>query len=121
MLQNALLAGAGGFVGTVLRWLVGLLPLKTAHGFPVKTLLINVSGAFLLGLIAAWAARRAPDPRLVLLLKVGLCGGFTTFSTFAYETSELFARGQTALALLYAVSSAVLGVLAVFAAGALLR
>ena len=55
------------------------------------------------------------NPRMVLLLKTGFCGGFTTFSTFAYETGSMMEKGQTGLALLYVVLSAVLGVLAVFA------
>lgn len=79
---NCIFVGIGGFLGSVLRYLAGLLPMQPSNGFPVKTLLINVLGSFALGLIAAAAAKNpALDPKIVLMLKVGVCGGFTTFST----------------------------------------
>lgn len=113
---NCLFVGIGGFVGSVCRYLMGLLPIETSQGFPVKTLLTNGIGAFVIGIIAAAAAKNSSlNPRMVLLLKTGFCGGFTTFSTFAYETGSMMEKGQTGLALLYVVLSAVLGVLAVFA------
>lgn len=113
---NCLFVGIGGFVGSVCRYLMGLLPIETSQGFPVKTLLTNVIGAFVIGIIAAAAAKNSSlNPRMVLLLKTGFCGGFTTFSTFAYETGSMMEKCQTGLALLYVVLSAVLGVLAVFA------
>lgn len=71
---------------------------------------------------AALALKRAaPDPRLVLFLKAGVCGGFTTFSSFALETGDLLKSGHTAAALLYAAASLVLGVAAVFAGEAAVR
>lgn len=116
LMINCLFVGIGGFVGSVCRYLMGLLPIETSQGFPVKTLLTNVIGAFVIGIIAAAAAKNSSlNPRMVLLLKTGFCGGFTTFSTFAYETGSMMEKGQTGLALLYVVLSAVLGVLAVFA------
>ena len=63
----------------------------------------------------------ALNPKLVLFLKAGICGGFTTFSTFAYETGTMMEKGQTGLALLYVILSAVLGVLAVFGGQLLVR
>lgn len=67
--------------------LLGKLPVKAA-GFPVITLGINVVGAFCIGLIVAAVGKHSGwDPRLVLFLKVGFCGGFTTFSTFSLETA----------------------------------
>jgi CrcB protein len=70
--------GIGGFIGSVLRYLIGLIPLKTTHGFPLLTLSINILGAFLIGFISIIALKKSMNPHLVLLLKTGLCGGFTT-------------------------------------------
>lgn len=118
VLLNCLCVGLGGFVGSVLRYLVTLLPYGA--GFPVKTLAINVLGAFVLGLICALATRHVDaSPQLMLMLKVGLCGGFTTFSTFALETSGLLQSGAWPAALAYAAASVVLSVAAVFGAEAL--
>ena len=118
VLLNCLCVGLGGFVGSVLRYFVTLLPYGA--GFPVKTLAINVLGAFVLGLICALATRHVDaSPQLMLMLKVGLCGGFTTFSTFALETSDLLQSGAWPAALAYAAASVVLSVAAVFAAEAL--
>lgn len=112
---NCLFVGMGGFIGSVCRYLLGLLPVENSQGFPVKTLIINVTGAFVIGIVAAAAAKNTSlDPGLVLFLKVGICGGFTTFSTFAYETGIMMEKGQIGLALLYVILSAVFGVLAVF-------
>lgn len=118
VLLNCLCVGLGGFVGSVLRYLVTQLPYGA--GFPVKTLAINVLGAFVLGLICALATRHVDaSPQLVLMLKVGVCGGFTTFSTFALETSDLLQSGAWPAALAYVVASVVLSVAAVFGAEAL--
>ena len=61
------------------------------------------------------------NPRLILFLKVGICGGFTTFSTFALESARLFEDGRGVIAVIYIVLSAVLSVLAVLAAEALVK
>ena len=117
-----LCVGAGGFLGSVCRYLLGLLPVGTSGGFPVKTWCINILGAFVIGMVTTIAARnQARDSGWTLFLKAGVCGGFTTFSTFAFETADLLQRGSTGTALVYALSSMVLGVLAVFAASWLFR
>jgi len=109
--------GIGGFLGSVCRYLLGLLPVETASGFPVKTWGINLLGAFAIGAVTALATRhQALDSNWTLLLKVGVCGGFTTFSTFAFETADLLQKGSVGTAALYALSSMVLGVLAVLSA-----
>lgn len=110
---NCLAVGAGGFIGAVLRYLIGLVPLKP--DFPIKTLIVNIIGCFAIGIIAGLAERSlAENPRLVLFLKVGICGGFTTFSSFALETGDLLSGGRYAAACLYALASLVFGVAAVF-------
>lgn len=114
---DCLIVGIGGMAGTIMRYLIGLIPYKMESGFPVKTLLINVTGAFLISTITVLAARnKALDPRVTLMLKVGVCGGFTTFSTLAYESADLLQSGHTMTALAYLLSSGMLGILAVFAA-----
>ena len=119
---DCLFIGFGGFIGTVCRYLIGLLPLGTEGGFPVKTLAINILGAFVIGLVSALAVKNeSMDRHLVLMLKVGLCGGFTTFSTFAYENADLLKNGQTWISVLYMALSLAVGIAAVFAAQALVR
>jgi CrcB protein len=114
---NCLFVGIGGFIGSICRYLVGLIPLKENSGFPFKTLCINIVGAFVLGMLSAYAAKNPnANPRLMLLLKVGVCGGFTTFSTFAYESTSLFTSGKSGLALAYVLISVTAGILAVFLA-----
>lgn len=119
---NCLMVGIGGFIGTVCRYLIGLLPIKTNSGFPVKTLLINIVGSFFISLITALAVKnRGLNEQMVLLLKVGVCGGFTTFSTYAYESADLMKSGYAGIALVYVCASIILGVLAVFAAQMLVK
>ena len=119
---DCLAVGLGGFAGSVLRYLAGKLPLQSPEGFPYITLMINALGSFAIGLIAAGAAKHADiDPRLVLFLRVGLCGGFTTFSTFSSETFSLLRAGGDVGAAAYVLLSVLLGVLAVFLAHVLVK
>lgn len=121
---NCLLVGVGGALGAILRYLISLIPLSTQNkflngffnGFPLKTFFINILGCFLIGIVVALAQKNSLNPKLVLFLKVGLCGGFTTFSSFALETQDLLAKGSIFLALLYVILSLGMGVLAVFCA-----
>ena len=107
--------GAGGFIGAVLRFFMGKLPLKEMTIFPVNTLLINIIGAFVIGVVAAAGSRYgAENSNLVLFLKVGLCGGFTTFSTFALESATLMKSGHPKVAFLYMLLSILVGVGAIF-------
>ena len=87
-----LLVALGGAAGSVLRYWLGLLVARfTGPGFPWGTLLINIVGSFIIG----WLANGArPDAvTLRLLLMVGFCGGFTTFSSFSLQTLELLQQG----------------------------
>lgn len=122
MLLNCLCVGIDGAIGSVCRYLLGLLPVRPAGGFPLITLGINVLGAFCIGLLMALAGRHTGwDPRLLLLLKVGVCGGFTTFSTFYSESVQLLQNGRPGLAALYVVLSVLLGGAAVLAGQALVK
>ena len=94
MLYNCLAVGAGGALGAVARYLVGLVPLLHRGAFPLPTLLINLVGAVAIGLVAAAGGRTALSPTALLFLQVGLCGGFTTFSTFSLEALGQLWFGQ---------------------------
>jgi fluoride exporter len=123
MLLNCLFVGLGGFAGSVLRYLVTLIPTDASAVFPVKTLAVNVLGSFVIGVAFALTARQgwAADSPQLLLLKVGFCGGFTTLSTVALESNQLIASGNAPLAVAYACVSVILSVLAVFAGQAVVR
>jgi CrcB protein len=91
-MQKLLLIGAGGFLGSVLRYAVGGLAHRLAPGtlFPVGTLAVNVLGCLALGFLHGLAgARGVVTPEARLFLMIGLLGGFTTFSTFGLETLAL--------------------------------
>ncbi len=101
-------------LGTIGRYLLSLLPIKGQSGFPVITLAINLIGACCIGLIVAFSEKNGdPNPQLVLFLKVGICGGFTTFSTFSLEAMQLLQNGSFAVALSYMALSVILCVSAV--------
>ena len=117
MLLNCLAVGCGGFVGSVLRFLIGTsVPQET---FPWTTLTVNVVGSFALAVIAGLVLRGiVSDGELSLMLRVGLCGGFTTMSTFSLEVVDLASRGAWLGAVGYAVLTCTLCVAAAFAGGA---
>ena len=113
---NCFIVALGGGLGACLRYLIGLIPIKEPFTFPVKTLVINLIGCFVIGLIAALTVRNTSlSPKTVLFIKTVLCGGFTTFSTFALETETLIKTGHIGLAVLYVVLSVILGVGLAFA------
>lgn len=105
-MTDFLCVGAGGAVGAMLRYAISLLPYKGT--FPVLTLITNAVGALAIGLIAGTAARRGGSGQLVLFMKTGVCGGFTTFSTFSLEAYTLFSRGRSVMAVLYIILSILL-------------
>lgn len=119
---NCIMVGIGGFIGSVCRYLIGLLPIESTNGFPIKTLVINVIGSFFISVITLLASRdKALNPQIILMLRVGVCGGFTTFSTFAYESAELIKNGHMMTAFAYICISTILSVSAVFAAQILIK
>lgn len=117
---NCLWVGLGGFAGSVFRYLLSLIPLSKAGAFPVMTLVTNVAGALVIGMIVG-LGEKSLSPGAMLFLKVGVCGGFTTFSTFALETSNLFSSGKAAAAFAYIVLSVVLCLAAVVLGRSLIK
>lgn len=123
-MRAILLVGTGGFVGSVLRYLLSgwLFRLLDKPWFPIGTLAVNVLGCLAIGLFGAIAEqRRLFDPELRLFIVVGILGGFTTFSAFAYETTALAQNGRMAGALLNIGLQIILGLLAVWLGGRLAR
>jgi fluoride exporter len=123
-MKDLLLVGSGGFLGSVSRYLVGgwvhrLLGVAT---FPVGTLAVNVIGCFVIGFLGGLAEARqmlTPEGRLFLML--GFLGGFTTFSSFGYETLSLARGGEGVRALVNVALHLVLGLTAVVAGQQLSR
>ncbi len=113
---NVIAVGLGGFVGAVCRYLIGLVPVNEVTVFPIKTFFINIVGCIMIGSITIAAAKNNMlNPQLMLFLKVGVCGGFTTFSTFALETVELIKAGNPLIAFIYMIGSVLIGVGVIFA------
>ncbi len=124
MLKNILLVALGGAAGSVARYLLSKAVQDTAaSAFPWGTMAVNVAGCLLIGLLYGLAAgdgaRLGAD--LKLMLTVGFCGGFTTFSTFANESLTLAKAGDAVLSAVYIGSSVALGMLAVMAGAQLAK
>lgn len=116
MWKLMLLAGLGGFVGTCCRFLTNRMYLvffKTT--LPLATFTVNVLGCLILGLIMGLMNRAGIiSPKVNALLVVGFCGGFTTFSTFSYETFNLGFNGEAFVSLMYVLCSVIAGLIAVW-------
>ena len=95
IIKNVLLVGAGSFTGGAARYLVLLTLKNCSKGFPWATLLVNLVGCFLIGLLWGMFSKSATEgSNWALLLTVGLCGGFTTFSTFSKEALMMLQSGN---------------------------
>ncbi len=108
--MNALFVFLGGGTGSVLRYLVGLWIGSAA--FPWATFAVNAIGSMAIGLFGGWAARFGWSDEMRLLLTTGLCGGFTTFSTFSKESLALIEGGCYSLFVFYVAGSVALGIIA---------
>ncbi len=105
-----LMVGTGGFAGSVARYVVARsIDLKVSSLIPFGTLLVNVLGSFILGLVFAFTFKKPAEYETWrLLLGVGFCGGFTTFSTFALENLQLFQQKHFTEFLIYSTASLLL-------------
>ncbi len=102
--MSLLFVALGGAVGAVLRYAISLIPVKT--GFPFLTLITNVVGAIAIGFIAGLVSgKENTSPNAILFWKTGVCGGFTTFSTFSLEAITLFENKMCFLGGAYIVLS----------------
>lgn len=115
-MKNLLFVFIGGGFGSVLRFLLGKWLNNTENGIPFGTFVANILGSLLIGVILGFAAKSDTlNQNQTLLLATGFCGGFTTFSTFAYENHIFLKSGDFTSFALYTITSFVLGFLAVFA------
>lgn len=113
----------GGGIGAALRHGLNLgIGRLLGNGFPFATFFINVSGSFLMGLIAAWFAFKGDaSQHWRLFLTTGILGGYTTFSTFSLDAAFLYERDQFVSMAVYVIGSVVLGLIGLFAGLAIVR
>lgn len=122
--MSYLLVGLGGALGAMGRHGVGQLVMRLGLiGYPYATMIVNVVGSFIIGLIIGYLAKATPEwgHSARLLLATGFCGGFTTFSAFSLDAIVLYERGQVMAAAGYVGLSVVLSIAALFGALALMR
>jgi CrcB protein len=124
MIQT-LLVFLGGGIGAAGRHGINIAAARLfGTGFPVGTMFINVSGSFVMGLVAGWFAFRGSgelSQQARLFLTTGILGGYTTFSAFSLDAALLWERGEVVGTAVYVIGSVVLSLLAIFAGLALVR
>ena len=114
-MKHILLVFFGGGIGSVLRYLIGKWLNSSSDGVPYGTFMANILGSLLIGVILGLASKNnSLTQNQTLLLATGFCGGFTTFSTFAYENHVFLKSGDFTSFALYTIGSFVIGFLAVF-------
>ena len=111
--KDILLVGVGSFFGGIARYLISLAMKGMGSAFPWATMTANIAGCLLIGILWAVLNRCNASNQLNLLLAVGFCGGFTTYSTFSKESLCLLQAGNYTSFILYALGSVVLGIGAV--------
>jgi CrcB protein len=116
MIKNLLLVGTGGFIGSALRFLIQVYTARSASGsWPWGTFIINITGSFIIGVVYALSVKgNLISPEVRIFLTVGLCGGFTTFSTFSYDNLMLLKDNSIWHFMLNAGGTLFAGILAVY-------
>ena len=122
-MRALLFVGIGGGLGSIIRYVISVFVGRHVPiVFPLGTLLVNISGCFLIGVFYSIFARQADfNPEWRLFLITGICGGYTTFSTFSYDGLILLKQGSNISFMLYVLGSVVVGLLATFAGVALFK
>ncbi|NIK92625.1 fluoride efflux transporter CrcB [Mangrovimonas sp. CR14] len=115
-MKHLALVFLGGGLGSVLRFLIGKFLNSSETGIPYGTFVANILGSLLIGLILGYASKNnGLSHEQTLLMATGFCGGFTTFSTFAYENHVFLKTGDFTSFAIYTIASFITGFLAVFA------
>jgi fluoride exporter len=116
MIKNFLIVGLGGAAGSMVRYAVQKsFQVQSAAAFPTGTLLVNIAGCFIIGILWSMVSRTLSwNEEMKLLLMTGFCGGFTTFSAFTLEGIGLLKENKAALFLIYLTASVVGGLIATF-------
>ena len=115
MLKEIIAVFIGGGLGSVLRFLVNKIQIVSENNFPYSTFISNFLGCFILGLVLGYFIKNEnPNSILFVFLTVGLCGGFTTFSSFSNESLQLIQNGEILTFLAYLLGSLVVGILSVY-------
>ena len=109
MIKNILIVGTGGALGSIARYLITCLFTHLAICSELATFVVNVIGSFIIGLLIPSA-----QSTLYLLLAVGFCGGFTTFSTFSAQAFQMIQSGQRLTSLTYILASVIISITFVF-------
>jgi fluoride exporter len=110
VLVETIIIGLAGSLGAGTRYLLGrTIAARMSSQFPFSTLLINVTGAFVIGLVFALTSQKFLTPVLQTIVATGFLGGYTTFSTLCWEGTQLIRKGNTARSLCYFASTFVLG------------
>jgi CrcB protein len=122
-MRTLLIIGLGGGIGSICRYLIGVYVARhLTLAFPAGTFLVNITGCFIIGLLYGLSNRYAwltLEWRLFVI--TGICGGYTTFSSFSYESINLFRQGNYTYFILYVVLSVVLGLLATIGGSIIFR
>ena len=116
-MESIFIVGIGGFIGSIMRYLVTIWSqvFFKELSFPLGTLIVNISGCLLLGLLNGWAENyQFFTSQIRLFMFVGILGSFTTFSTFSYETIKMMQNGDSFQALLNIAIQVIVGLFAAF-------
>jgi len=122
-MRALLFVGIGGGIGSMFRYAISLfIGRHVPIAFPLGTFLVNISGCFLIGVFYALATKYTGfNPEWRLFLITGICGGYTTFSTYSYDGLILLRQGSNLYFMIYVLGSVVLGLLATFAGAAIFK
>ncbi len=112
IINTSLIIGLGGFIGTIVRFLIGSWIEKSfASSFPLATILVNLIGCFLIGMVSGYFTQKLGDQtQLFFFLTVGVLGGFTTFSAIAMDSQVFIENGEYLKMLTYVSVQAILGI-----------